>query len=71
MKKKVLVPIADGIEELEAIGIVDTLRRAEADVIVASVDNLQITGTCGTKIIADKLIRKQFLLSIKKIFARL
>ena len=56
MKKKVLVPIADGIEELEAIGIIDTLRRADAEVIVASVDNLQITGSCGTKIVADTLI---------------
>jgi 4-methyl-5(b-hydroxyethyl)-thiazole monophosphate biosynthesis len=57
MKKKVLVPIADGIEELEAVGIIDTLRRADADVIVASVDELQITGSCGIKIIADKLIK--------------
>jgi len=58
MCKKVLVPISDGIEELEAIGIIDTLRRADADVTVASVDELQITGTCGTRIIADKLIEE-------------
>lgn len=58
MNKKVLVPISDGIEELEAIGIIDTLRRADADVTVASVDDLQITGTCGTRIIADKLIEE-------------
>jgi len=56
MKKKVLVPIADGIEELEAIGIIDTLRRADALVTVASVDKLQITGSCGTNIVADTLI---------------
>ena len=56
MKKKVLVPIADGIEELEAIGIIDTLRRADADVTVASVDEIQIIGTCSTKIVADTLI---------------
>ncbi len=58
MNKKVLVPISDGIEELEAIGIIDTLRRADADVTIASVDELQITGACGTKIIADKLIEE-------------
>ena len=58
MNKKVLVPISDGIEELEAIGIIDTLRRANADVTVASVDEIQITGSCGTKIIADKLIEE-------------
>ena len=56
MSKKVLVPISDGIEELEAIGIIDTLRRADADVTVASVDELQITASCGTRIVADKLI---------------
>jgi len=33
----VLVPIADGIEELEAVTIIDVLRRAEANVDVASV----------------------------------
>ena len=58
MSKKVLVPISDGIEELEAIGIIDTLRRADVDVTVASVDELQITASCGTKIVADKLIEE-------------
>ncbi len=56
MNKKVLVPIANGTEELEAVGIIDTLRRAGANVTVASVQDLQITGCCETKIIADKLI---------------
>ena len=56
MHKKVLVPIANGMEELEVIGIIDTLRRAGANVTVASVQELQITGCCETKIIADKLI---------------
>ncbi len=57
MEKKVLVPISDGIEELEAIGIIDTLRRADAKVTVASVGELQITASCGTKIVADTLIK--------------
>jgi len=56
MEKTVLVPISDGIEELEAIGIIDTLRRADAKVVIASVDDLQITASCGTKIVADTLI---------------
>jgi len=56
MNKKVLVPIADGTEELEAVGIIDTLRRSGAEVTVASVQNLTITGSCKTRIIADKLI---------------
>jgi 4-methyl-5(b-hydroxyethyl)-thiazole monophosphate biosynthesis len=56
MSKKVLVPIADGTEELEAIAVIDVLRRAQADVIVASVDDIQITASRGTRIIADKLV---------------
>ncbi len=56
MGKKVLVPIADGIEELEAVGIIDTLRRADADVTVASVGPLQVTASRGVKLTADTTI---------------
>ena len=54
--KKVLVPIANGSEELEAVGIIDTLRRSGAEVTIASVQSLEITGCCGTIIKADKFI---------------
>ena len=56
MSKKVLVPIADGIEEIEAVCIIDVLRRAGADVTVASVDGLQVTASRGVKLVADVLI---------------
>lgn len=56
MGKKVLVPIADGTEEIEAVCIIDTLRRAGADVTVASVDALEVTASRGVKIVADALI---------------
>jgi 4-methyl-5(b-hydroxyethyl)-thiazole monophosphate biosynthesis len=56
MAKKVLVPIADGSEEIEAVCIVDTLRRAGAEVTVASVDKLQVTASRGVKLVADALI---------------
>ena len=57
MTKKVLVPIADGTEELEAIAIIDILRRANAEVTVASVmQTTAIQASQGTKIIADTLI---------------
>ena len=58
MTKKVLIPIVDGTEELEAVAIIDTLRRAGAEVTVASVQDLIIIGNCRTKIVADKLISK-------------
>ncbi|NOR64658.1 MAG: DJ-1 family protein, partial [Candidatus Scalindua sp.] len=56
MSKNVLVPISDGCEEIEAACIIDVLRRADADVTVASVGNLQITASRGMKLVADRLI---------------
>jgi len=56
MRKKVLVPIAQACEEIEACCIIDTLRRAGAGVTVASVGELQITASRGVKITADARI---------------
>jgi len=56
MTRKVLVPVADGTEEIEAVCIIDVLRRAGTDVTVASVNDLQITASRGVKLVADKLI---------------
>lgn len=56
MSKKVLVAIADGIEELEAVTIIDVLRRAKADVTVASVGSKQVTASRGVRLVADILI---------------
>lgn len=55
---KVLVPIADGIEELESVTIIDVLRRAGAQVTVASVSTtLQVTASRKTKLVADAMIQ--------------
>jgi len=56
MSKKILVAIADGTEELEAVTIIDVLRRAKADVTVASVNSKQVTASRGVKLVADVLI---------------
>jgi len=56
MPKQVLVPIADGTEEIEAVCIIDVLRRAGAEVTVSSVDELQITASRGVKLVADARI---------------
>ncbi|KQC10591.1 MAG: dihydroxyacetone kinase [Candidatus Cloacimonas sp. SDB] len=56
MRKTVLVPIADGTEEFEAVGIIDTLRRAGAEVTVASVNKLTVTASREVVIRADKLL---------------
>jgi hypothetical protein len=56
-EKRVLVPIADGSEEMEAVITIDVLRRAGAQVTVASLkDSLEIKGSRGINIVADKLI---------------
>ena len=56
MSKQVLVPIAEGTEELEAVTIIDVLRRAGAVVTVASVAGLQVTASRGVNLVADTLI---------------
>ena len=56
MAKEVLVPVADGIEEIETVCIVDTLRRGGASVTVAAVAQLEITASRGVKLVADKRI---------------
>ncbi|KAB1208539.1 hypothetical protein CJ030_MR7G007482 [Morella rubra] len=55
--KKVLVPIGFGTEEMEAVIIVAVLRRAGANVTVASVEQqLEIEASGRTKIVADTSI---------------
>ncbi len=56
MSKKVLIAVADGIEELEAIAIIDCLGRAGAEMTIASVQKQQITTARKVKITADCLI---------------
>ncbi len=59
MQKTVLVPIADGTEELEAVAIIDVLRRAGALVTVVSVSgNRRITASRGVVLVADTLIEE-------------
>jgi hypothetical protein len=54
---QVLVPIGFGTEEMEAVIIIDVLRRAGADVTVASVEpQLEIEASIGTKLVADTSI---------------
>ena len=56
MGKQIMVPVADGSEELETVCIVDLLRRTGAPVTIASVDGLQVVGSKGVKLIADRLM---------------
>lgn len=51
----VLIAVAHGSESLETVTIVNTLRRAELEVTVASIENeLVVNGTRGIKLVADR-----------------
>ena len=49
----VLVPLAQGCEELEAVTIIDLLRRAGITVITAGLDNKPVKASRGTVLIPD------------------
>lgn len=49
----VLVPLAQGVEELEAVTIVDLLRRADIEVVTAGLDAAPVKGSRGTVLLPD------------------
>lgn len=51
--KRVVVPLAPGFEEIEAVAVVDILRRAGVEVIVAGLARGLIVGSHGIGICAD------------------
>lgn len=53
---KVLVPLAEGCEEMEAVIIIDTLRRAGWDVVAAGTKPGVVTASRGVKIVPDVLL---------------
>ena len=51
--KKVLVLLADGFEEVEAISVVDVLRRANVDCKLCSIEDEYVRGTHNITIKSD------------------
>lgn len=49
----VLVPLADGCEELEAVTVIDLLRRADISVTTAGLDGGVVTASRGVKLVPD------------------
>lgn len=49
----VLVPLAQGCEELEAITVIDLLRRAGINVITAGLDDQPVTASRGCVLVPD------------------
>ncbi len=50
---KVLIPLAQGCEELEAVTLIDLLRRAEIEVITAGLDEKPVIASRGVVLIPD------------------
>ncbi len=49
----VLVPLAQGCEELEAVTVIDLLRRAGIEVVTAGLDEQPVTASRGVTLIPD------------------
>ncbi|WP_419774382.1 DJ-1 family glyoxalase III [Halarcobacter sp.] len=50
---KIVIPISNGFEEIEAISIIDICRRANIEVVIAGVEALETIGAHNIKVTAD------------------
>ena len=54
---KVLIPLADGFEEIEAVSIIDVLRRGGVEVVTASLgEDRNVRSAHGIQMEADALL---------------
>jgi protein deglycase len=51
--KRVLIPLAPGFEDLEAVAIVDILRRAHIEVVTAALQTGPVRGSRGSVLVPD------------------
>jgi 4-methyl-5(b-hydroxyethyl)-thiazole monophosphate biosynthesis len=56
MNKKFLVILADGFEEIEAVTVIDVLRRAGVEVFVAGLIDNKVKGSRQITVLADGLL---------------
>jgi 4-methyl-5(b-hydroxyethyl)-thiazole monophosphate biosynthesis len=55
---KVLVPLAEGFEEIEAVTVIDVLRRAGVEVVSAGLEEGPIKGSRGVVVIPDTALHR-------------
>ncbi len=53
-----LIPLAQGCEELEAVTLIDLLRRAGVEVVTAGLDEHPVRGARGTMLVPDTTLDK-------------
>ncbi|MEF3192506.1 MAG: DJ-1/PfpI family protein [Campylobacterales bacterium] len=56
MSVRVLVPLTHGFEEVEAVSMVDVMRRAGIDVVLAALETPLVVGANGITIKADAML---------------
>jgi 4-methyl-5(b-hydroxyethyl)-thiazole monophosphate biosynthesis len=54
MSMKIIIPLADGFEEIEAMSSIDVLRRAGLKVVTAGIPGSIVKGSRGTQTITDR-----------------
>jgi len=54
----VLIPLAQGCEELEAVTVIDLLRRANISVVTAGLDDKPVKASRGVTLIADTTLEE-------------
>lgn len=57
----VLVPLAQGVEELEAVTVIDLLRRAGINVVTAGLDDQPVRASRGVVLIPDVTLDQALL----------
>lgn len=53
---RALVPLAEGFEEIEAVTIIDVLRRADVEVVTAGLDSAIVAGAHDIIMMADRVL---------------
>lgn len=57
MTYRALIPVAEGVDDLQTVTLIDVLRRAEIEVVVASVEGRRmLTCSRGTRLTADGML---------------
>jgi 4-methyl-5(b-hydroxyethyl)-thiazole monophosphate biosynthesis len=55
---RILMPLTEGFEEIEAVAVIDILRRAEIEVVVAGLKEGLVEGAHKVKVLPDTSLEK-------------
>ena len=55
---RILVPLAEGFEEIEAINVIDILRRADIEVVIAGLKDGLVEGAHSLRVMPDTTMDK-------------